>query len=87
MTLSALTLVIERGRVQVGGVCDVLEEGRTSYTFEVSDIDAMIDGVARIAAFRGRLAQMGRGARFRRNADMGYDDGRGDRPLRAAVTE
>ncbi len=48
---------------RVGGVCDVVQEGRTGYTFEVSDIDAMINGVARIAADRGRLAQMGRDAR------------------------
>jgi hypothetical protein len=49
--------VIEHRRVQVGGVCDVVEEGCTGYTFEVNDIDAMIDGVARIAADRWHLAQ------------------------------
>jgi glycosyltransferase involved in cell wall biosynthesis len=48
---------------RVGGVTDVVQEGRTGYTFEVNDIDAMIEGVARIAADRVCLTQMGHEAR------------------------
>jgi glycosyltransferase involved in cell wall biosynthesis len=48
---------------RVGGVCDVVQEERTGCTFEVNDIDALIDGVARISVDRSRLAQMGRDAR------------------------
>lgn len=48
---------------RVGGVREVVQEGRTGYTFEVGDIDAMISGVLQIAASRERIAQMGRAAR------------------------
>jgi glycosyltransferase involved in cell wall biosynthesis len=48
---------------RVGGVRDVVQEGRTGYTFEVGDIDALVSGVRQIAASRERIAQMGRAAR------------------------
>lgn len=48
---------------RVGGVRDVVEEGVTGYTFDVNDIDGLIDGVARIATSRQRITEMGRAAR------------------------
>lgn len=48
---------------RVGGVRDVVREGETGYTFNVSDIAGMIDGVRKIAADRGRMKVMGRTAR------------------------
>ncbi|HYO87000.1 MAG TPA: glycosyltransferase family 1 protein [Candidatus Limnocylindrales bacterium] len=48
---------------RVGGVRDVVEEGVTGYTFEVNDIEAMIDGVRQIARSRERISEMGRAAR------------------------
>jgi glycosyltransferase involved in cell wall biosynthesis len=48
---------------RVGGVRDVVEEGRTGYTFDVNDVDALVDGVRKIAVSRERIAQMGRDAR------------------------
>jgi glycosyltransferase involved in cell wall biosynthesis len=48
---------------RVGGAREVIEEGRTGYTFDVNDIDGMIEGVRRIAAVRERIASMGRAAR------------------------
>lgn len=48
---------------RVGGVRDVVEEGRTGYTFDVDDVAGLVDGVRRIASSRSRLAEMGRAAR------------------------
>jgi len=48
---------------RVGGVGDVVEEGRTGYTFAVGDVEAMIEGVRQIAANRECIAQMGQAAR------------------------
>lgn len=48
---------------RVGGVRDVVEEGRTGYTFDVGDIDALVEGVRQIAVSRERITQMGRAAR------------------------
>ncbi|MEP7292292.1 MAG: glycosyltransferase, partial [Chloroflexota bacterium] len=48
---------------RVGGVREVVEEGRTGYTFDSGDIDGMIAGVRQIAASRERIAEMGRAAR------------------------
>ncbi len=48
---------------RVGGIPDVVQEGVTGYTFESGDIDALIDGVRRIAASRARIKQMGQAAR------------------------
>ncbi len=48
---------------RVGGVREVVEEGRTGYTFASGDIDGLIDGVRRIAVSRERIADMGRSAR------------------------
>ncbi|RMG81420.1 MAG: glycosyltransferase family 1 protein [Chloroflexi bacterium] len=48
---------------RVGGIPDVVQEGVTGYTFESGDIDALIDGVRRIATSRARIKQMGQAAR------------------------
>lgn len=48
---------------RVGGVPEVVEEGRTGYTFAVGDTAAMIEGVRQIAASRERRAAMGQAAR------------------------
>jgi len=48
---------------RVGGVRDVVEEGRTGYTFEVNDVAGLVEGVRRIASSRARIAEMGRAAR------------------------
>lgn len=48
---------------RVGGVCDVVEEGRTGYTFASGDIDGLIAGVRQIAVSRARIDEMGRAAR------------------------
>jgi glycosyltransferase involved in cell wall biosynthesis len=48
---------------RVGGIPDVVDVGRTGYTFDVGDIDAMADGVRQIAASRERIKQMGCDAR------------------------
>jgi glycosyltransferase involved in cell wall biosynthesis len=48
---------------RVGGIPDVIEEGRTGYTFDAGDIAALIDGVRQIAVSRDRIEQMGRDAR------------------------
>ncbi|GIL14135.1 MAG: glycosyl transferase [Chloroflexota bacterium] len=48
---------------RVGGVGDVVQEGFTGYTFEIGDVEALVEGVRLIAGSRERLAQMGRAAR------------------------
>ena len=48
---------------RVGGVRDVVEEGRTGYTFDSGDIDSLIAGVRQIAVSRERIAEMGLAAR------------------------
>lgn len=48
---------------RVGGIPDVVEEDRTGYTFEVGDIDALVEGVRQIIAVPGKREQMGRAAR------------------------
>ena len=48
---------------RVGGVPDVVEEGCTGYTFDVGDIDGLVEGVRQIASSRERIAQMGQAAR------------------------
>ena len=48
---------------RVGGVTDVVEEGRTGYTFAVNDIDTLIEGVRQIASSRECIEEMGRAAR------------------------
>lgn len=48
---------------RVGGIPDVVEEGVTGYTFEVSDIEGLVEGVRQVASSRQRIEQMGRSAR------------------------
>jgi glycosyltransferase involved in cell wall biosynthesis len=48
---------------RVGGIPDVVDEGRTGYTFEAGDVDAMTEGVRQIVASKDRIQQMGRDAR------------------------
>ncbi len=48
---------------RVGGVRDVVEEGRTGYTFAVNDVDGLIAGVRQIAVSRERITEMGSAAR------------------------
>jgi glycosyltransferase involved in cell wall biosynthesis len=48
---------------RVGGVPDVIEEGRTGYTFNVGDVAALVEGVRQISASRERLTAMGQSAR------------------------
>ncbi|MBC7870322.1 MAG: glycosyltransferase family 1 protein [Chitinophagaceae bacterium] len=48
---------------RVGGIPDVVEEGRTGYTFEVGDVETLIQGVQQIIVSRERIAQMGQDAR------------------------
>ena len=48
---------------RVGGVADVVDEGRTGYTFEVGDIRALVDGVRQVTADRARMTFMGQTAR------------------------
>ena len=48
---------------RVGGVGDVVQEGVNGYTFEVGDIETMIESVRKIASSREHIAQMGHAAR------------------------
>ncbi len=48
---------------RVGGVRDVVQEGVTGYTFEVNDVQAMIEGVRQIALSRAQIETMGQAAR------------------------
>lgn len=48
---------------RVGGIPDVVQIGKTGYTFDVSDVDAMIDGVRRVTSSRARIEEMGHSAR------------------------
>ncbi|MFN8528730.1 MAG: glycosyltransferase family 1 protein [Anaerolineae bacterium] len=48
---------------RVGGVRDVVKEGATGYTFDVGDVDTLVNGVRQIAVSRERIAEMGTAAR------------------------
>jgi glycosyltransferase involved in cell wall biosynthesis len=48
---------------RVGGVCDIIEEGQTGFTFDVGDVAGLVEGVRQIAANRERMREMGRAAR------------------------
>lgn len=48
---------------RVGGVTDVVDEGVTGTTFDVDDVDALIDGVRQIAADKDHMRRMGQDAR------------------------
>lgn len=48
---------------QVGGIPDVVEEGKTGYTFPIGDVDGLVEGVRKITSSRETIAQMGRNAR------------------------
>ena len=48
---------------RVGGIPDVVDEGRTGYTFNVGDVDNMVEGVRQIVSSREHIKQMGHDAR------------------------
>jgi len=48
---------------RVGGVRDVIEEGKTGFTFDVGDVQALVEGVRQIAANQDQMHEMGRAAR------------------------
>lgn len=48
---------------RVGGIPEVVEEGRTGYTFDSGDIAGLVEGVRRIAVSRERIREMGMAAR------------------------
>jgi glycosyltransferase involved in cell wall biosynthesis len=48
---------------RVGGIPDVVDEGRTGHTFRVGDETGLVHGVRQIVASKQRIAQMGREAR------------------------
>jgi glycosyltransferase involved in cell wall biosynthesis len=48
---------------RVGGIPDVVDEGRTGYTFDVGDVGSLVEGVRHIAASREHIKQMGLDAR------------------------
>jgi glycosyltransferase involved in cell wall biosynthesis len=48
---------------RVGGIPDVVEEGRTGYTFNVSDVEALVEGVRKTVVSRERIQMMGLAAR------------------------
>ncbi len=48
---------------RVGGIPDVVQEGVTGYTFDVGDVNAMVEGVRKIVTQPGRLHTMGQAAR------------------------
>jgi glycosyltransferase involved in cell wall biosynthesis len=48
---------------RVGGIPEVVEQGRTGYTFNVGDTPALIDGVRQIARSRETITEMGLAAR------------------------
>jgi glycosyltransferase involved in cell wall biosynthesis len=48
---------------RVGGIPDVVEEGKTGYTFNVGDVDTLVEGVRKIASNPAKRVQMGLDAR------------------------
>jgi phosphatidylinositol alpha 1,6-mannosyltransferase len=48
---------------RVGGVLDVIDEGRTGYTFAPGDVAGLVEGVRQIALDKACIPQMGRAAR------------------------
>lgn len=48
---------------RVGGVLDVIDEGRTGYTFAPGDVAGLVEGVRQIASDRACIEEMGRAAR------------------------
>jgi len=48
---------------RVGGVTDVVEEGKNGYTFDSGDVDTLVEGVRQIAISRDNVKRMGRYAR------------------------
>jgi glycosyltransferase involved in cell wall biosynthesis len=48
---------------RVGGIPDVVQEGKNGYTFDVGDIDGLIRGVQKTVENRERMVQMGVDAR------------------------
>jgi len=48
---------------RVGGVTDVVQEGKNGYTFESGDVETLVEGVRKIAVSRDNIERMGRYAR------------------------
>jgi glycosyltransferase involved in cell wall biosynthesis len=48
---------------RVGGIPDVVEVGRTGYTFDVGDSTGLVEGVRQVVSNRERILTMGRDAR------------------------
>lgn len=48
---------------KVGGIPDVVDVGRTGYTFDVGDVDALVNGVRQIVHSKDNIARMGIEAR------------------------
>ena len=48
---------------RVGGVTDVVQEGQNGYTFESGDIEALVEGVRKIAVSQDNIRRMGKSAR------------------------
>lgn len=48
---------------RVGGVMDVVREGENGYSFDVGDVDTMVEGVQKIVHSRENIARMGQNAR------------------------
>ena len=48
---------------RVGGVTDIVEEGKTGYTFNSGDSAALLNGIRQIASSRENMRRMGMQAR------------------------
>ena len=48
---------------RVGGIPDVVEEGVNGYTFDVGDVNALVEGVRKVTQDRETITQMGQAAR------------------------
>lgn len=48
---------------RVGGVTDVVQEGKNGYTFDSGDLDALVEGVRKISMSRDHTQRMGEHAR------------------------
>ncbi len=63
VVLEAMAAGLPVVAARVGGVADVVSEGRSGYTFAPGDVGALVEGVRRVSADRDRLRVMGAAAR------------------------